>query len=295
MRYLPETEPVPTAGTWFPQEWLLENAKGKLLFNHATGTLHMGRFTDGNEAVAQAFPPAPAATGQSPQFFKIYDDIDDDDDGDIRARVLAAVSVRRPCAPLPSVEEEPTCASSSSSTDAPLAADTQLASRQQQSASSGSTRRDQVFSPRGQLPPAKLGTRTKPLTIGTQQPPVRGHSAFQWFWQQQAAREVTRLADMLDDAFGSTMHNYCELCRRSILTPESFVKHVSTDQGHMEMVQARFADEGPSWRGWVQCWGSVAELNHLTLVAELNHLTLNMSTGEPRARGVGSEVDTAQP
>jgi hypothetical protein len=85
---------------------------------------------------------------------------------------------------------------------------------------------------------------------------------------------------MLDDAFGLTMHHYCGLCRRSILTSESFVKHVSTDQGHMEMVQARFVEEGPSWRGWVQRWGSVAELNHLTL---------NVSTGDI----IGA--DTAQP
>jgi hypothetical protein len=287
MKFLPETKPVDTAGISFPQEWLLGNAKGKLLFHHATGTLHMVRFTDGsNEAVAQAFTPAPAATGQSTQFFNIYDDEDD-----IQARVAAAVSVvRQPSTPLPSVQEEPSCASSShqrgtSSTVAPLAADTQLASWQQQSATSGSTR-DKVFSPWGDLPPAKLGTRTKPHTISTQQPPVWGSCAFQWVWRQQAAREVTRLADMLDDAFGSTMHHYCQLCRRSIVTPESFVKHVSTDQGHMEMVQARFVDQGPSWRGWMQCWGSVAALNHLTL---------NVSAGEPRARGVGSEVGTAQP
>ena len=279
------TGPVPTDN--FTQQWILGTATGELRFNHANGTLHMLRFPDGNEAVAPAFSPAPAPTDQSPQFFKINDDDDDHDgDGDILARVNAAVRVLPPRPPTPSVEEEP-CASSSqrgtSSTVAPPAADTQLASQQQQSATAGSAR--DKFSPWCELPPAKPDTRTKPHTIGTQQPPV---NAFQWFWQQQAARVVTRLADILVAAFGSTMQHYCycELCQRSILQPESFVKHVSTDQDHMAMVQARFVHKGPSWRGWVQCWGTVAELNHLTL---------NVSTGELRARGLGSEVDTAQP
>ena len=75
----------------------------------------------------------------------------------------------------------------------------------------------------------------------------------------------------------------------SILQPESFVKHVSTDQDHMALVQDMFVHKGPSWRGWVQRWGTV----------ELNHLTLNLSTvaGELRARQIeiGLEVDSAQP
>ena len=354
------TGPVPTDN--FTQQWILGTATGELRFNHANWTLHMLRFPDGNEAVAPAFPPAPAPTGQSPQFFNISDDDDHDGDGDILARVLAAVRVLPPRPPPPSVEEEP-CASSSqrgtSSTVAPPAADTQLASQQQQSATAGSAR--DKFSPWCELPPAKPDTRTKPHTIGTQQPPV---NAFQWFWQQQAARVVTRLEDILVAAFGSTMQHYCycELCQRTILQPESFVKHVSTDQDHMALVQDMFVHKGPSWRGWVQCWGTV-ELNHLTLnlstvagelrarqieiglevdsaqpppllpqpsleqptptarlihdyphvprppgappgreqptqvrsVAELNHLTLNVSAGELRARGVGLEVDAAQP
>jgi hypothetical protein len=103
---------------------------------------------------------------------------------------------------------------------------------------------------------------------------------------QRVRVQVTRLEEILVAALGSTMHQYCELCQRSILPSESFVGHVSTDQGHMALVQARFEHEGPSWRGWMQCWGCVAEFNHLTL---------NVSTGELRARGGGSEVDAAQP
>ena len=141
MECMPVTGPVPTDN--FTQQWILGTATGELRFNHANGTLHMLRFPDGNEAVAPAFPPAPAPTGQSPQFFNISDDDDHDGDGDILARVLAAVRVLPPPPPPPSVEEEP-CASSSqrgtSSTVAPPAADTQLAFQQQQSATAGSAR-----------------------------------------------------------------------------------------------------------------------------------------------------------
>ena len=160
----------------------------------------------------------------------------------------------------------------------------QLASKQQQSATAGSTR--DTVSPWGKLSPAKPDAPAKPQTIGSQQPPVSGDGVFLWFWQQHAALEVTRLEEILVAALGSNLHHYCELCQRRLLPSDSFAQHVSTDKGHMAQVQACFELGDPSGRGWVQCWAGVAELSHLTL---------NVSTGELRARGTGSEVDAAQP
>ena len=86
---------------------------------------------------------------------------------------------------------------------------------------------------------------------------------FLGFWQRHAAREVKRLEKVLVAALGSTVARYCELCQRSMLSSDSFAEHVARDIGHMAQVQARFEHEGPSGRGWVQCWAGVAQLTSL--------------------------------
>jgi hypothetical protein len=237
---IPENMPVQTEDFW--QTWTLTTCI--LKFNHFTGTFLMMRQPDGNE------PVAPAVAGFSLQPTESSDDP--------YQRVLAAVRMVPPPPPVQN-SHYTSPQQATSSTFAPPAVDIQLASQQQQQSATAGITRD---------------------TIGTQQPPVSGGGvtvAVVWCWQQNAAREVTRLEEILVAALGSTMDRYCELCQCSIVGPsESFVKHVSTDRGHMALVQARFEHEGPSWRGWVQCWGCVAEFNHLTL---------NVSTGELRARG----------
>jgi hypothetical protein len=114
---------------------------------------------------------------------------------------------------------------------------------------------------------------------------VSGDGVFLWFWQQHAARQVTRLEEIgVAAALGSPMQHYCELCKRKLLRSDSFADHVSKYKGHMAPVQAWFELEGPSGRGWVQCWACMAEFNHLTL---------NVSTGMLKAGEGGSEVDAA--
>jgi hypothetical protein len=105
-----------------------------------------------------------------------------------------------------------------------------------------------------------------------------------WFWQQHVAREVKRLEEVLVVAFGSTVHQYCKLCQRSILPSEGFAKHVARDPVHMAQLQAGFEHDGPKGIGWVQCWAGAAQLNHPTL---------EVSFGELGARGEGWEVDAA--
>mmetsp|Transcript_114945 Transcript_114945/g.371599 ORF Transcript_114945/g.371599 Transcript_114945/m.371599 type:complete len:387 (-) Transcript_114945:119-1279(-) len=267
MGRVPENMPVRTDDFW--QTWTFETGTGAMAFNHADGTLRMVRRPDGNEPVSPAPPLAPAVAGQSHQSAEIS--------ADPHERVLAAVRVlpRLPTPPLEEVFAQP----ATSSSFAPPAADMLLASQQQQSGAAGST--GGTVSPWGKLSPAKPDAPAEPHTIGTQQPPVSGVGVFLWFWQQHAAREVKRLEEVLFATLGSTVARYCELCQCSILQSDRFVEHVARDIGHMAQVQARFEHEGPSGRGWVQCWAGVAQLNHLTL---------DLSVDELRARGAGSEV-----
>jgi hypothetical protein len=119
------------------------------------------------------------------------------------------------------------------------------------------------------------------------QPPVNGVEVFLWFWQQHAEHAVKRLEEMLVDALGPTVGhhcNVCELCKHNILPSDSFKEHVTRDKGHRLQVQAHFEHEGPSWKGWVQCWAGAAQLNHLTL---------DVSFGELGAKGEGWEADAA--
>mmetsp|Transcript_114952 Transcript_114952/g.371632 ORF Transcript_114952/g.371632 Transcript_114952/m.371632 type:complete len:435 (-) Transcript_114952:119-1423(-) len=266
---VPENMPVRTDDFW--QTWTFETGTGAMAFNHADGTLRMVRRPDGNESVAPAPPPAPAVAGQSYQSAEISPDPHE--------RVLAAVRVQPRPPPPPPVEVFASSQPATSSSFAPPAPEMLLASQQQQSATAGST--GGTVSPWGELSPVRPDAPANPHTIGTQQPPVSGVGVFLWFWQQHAAREVKRLEEVLVAALGSTVARYCELCQRSILPSESFAQHVAMDIGHMAQVQARFEHEGPSGRGWVQCWAGVAQLNHLTL---------DLSVDELRARGAGSEV-----
>jgi hypothetical protein len=156
-----------------------------------------------------------------------------------------------------------------------------LAPQQQQYTPAPST--SHMVSPWGTRAPVKPDAPAKPHTIGTHQPPVSEAGVCLWFWQQHVDCEVKRLEEVLVARMGSNVALHRELCKHSMLSPNSFAKHVARDFGHIAQVQARFEHEGPSWRGWVQCWDGVAQLNHLTLevcIAELS------------ASGGGSEVTT---
>jgi hypothetical protein len=148
---------------------------------------------------------------------------------------------------------------------------------QQQSAIVGTT--CSTVSPWGKRLPAKNDAHM--------QPPVNGVDVFLWFWQEHAEQAVKRLEEKLVVALGPTVGhhcNWCELCKHNILPSDSFGEHVTRDKDHRLFVQEHFEHEGPSWKGWVQCWAGAAQLNHLTL---------DVSFGELGARGEGWEVDAA--
>jgi hypothetical protein len=260
MARVPENKSVCTDHFW--QVWDFET--GAFAFNHLDGTMVMTRRSDGNEPVVPAFPLATAVAGQSQQSADIY--------VDTHERRLAALRVPQlhpTSKPLVEVVTQPAMSSSF----APSAAD-----MQQQSGVGGST--GSAVSPWGKLAPAKHDALVELHMSGTQQLPVSGVSAFMWFWQQRVAREVKPLEEVLVVAFGSTVHQYCKLCQRSILPSEGFAKHVARDPVHIAELQAAFEHDGPNGIGWVQCWAGVAQFNHLTL---------DVSIEELGARGGGSE------
>jgi hypothetical protein len=234
---VPEKMPVQTENYF--QFWNFTGSS--MAYNHVTGTLIMMRRSGGNE------PVAPSVAGFS-----------------IAGPPPAVMPQPRPPPPPP---QTPPPQPATSSTVAPPEVDMQLASHQQQSASSCGTY--DTFAKWTYNPPAKLDAPAKPHTIGTQQAPEEGLGAFRWFWQKVAAHQAPQLEEIvvaaLDPLQTAAVLPYCELCQCRLPPSVSFAQHVSTDIGHMTAVLARFEEVGPDCRGWVQCWPGVAEFNHLNL------------------------------
>jgi len=89
--------------------------------------------------------------------------------------------------------------------------------------------------------------------------------AFAWLWLKHGALAAVQLEAALDAAAVPAVSRFCQLCQRSPSASETLVDHLLKDAGHLAQVQARFSQEGPAGRGWVQSWPGGPQLNHLTL------------------------------
>jgi hypothetical protein len=258
---LPAHQPVVTDKFW--QTWCSNDGKFSMAFNHVDGSLKLID-TSGEVTI----PPSimlPPPVGSEVPF----------------ADVLAAGS-RRPVQAPPSPDAHMGEVIASSQAATTRGANMVLAPQQQQNTFVPTTW--SKVSPWCTQAPLKHATLATPHSIGTQQPPVSDSCPFLWCWQLHADCNVKPLEEVLVARLGSNVALSCVLCQATMLSPNRFAQHVGRDLGHIAKVRACFNFEGPTWKGWVQCWDGVAQLNHLSLKVDITELS---------ASGGRSEVTTA--